>query len=41
MVEFGNTTSDFFSPTPAEALRLLSHAASGRSSSTGGHKILK
>ena len=41
--EFANTKSDdFFSPTPPlEALRLLlSHAASGRSSSTGGRKIL-
>ena len=41
--EFANTKSDdFFSPTPPlEALRLLlSHAASGRSSSTEGGKIL-
>ena len=41
--EFANTKSnDVFSPTPPlEALRLLlSHAASGRSSSTGGRKIL-
>ena len=41
--EFANTKSDdFFSPTPPlEALQLLlSHAASGRSSSTGGRKIL-
>ena len=41
--EFANTKSDdFFLPTPPlEALRLLSsHAASGRSSSTGGRKIL-
>ena len=40
--EFANTKSDdVFSPTPPlEALRLLlSHAASGRSSSTGGRKI--
>ena len=41
--EFANTKADdFFSPAPPlEALRLLlSHAASGRSSSTGGRKIL-
>ena len=41
--EFANTKSDdFFSITlPLEALRLLlSHAASGRSSSTGGRKVL-
>ena len=41
--EFANTISDdFFSPTPPlEALRLLlSHAASERSSSTEGRKIL-
>ena len=41
--EFANTKSDdFFSPTPLlGALRLLlSHAASGRSSSTEGRKIL-
>ena len=41
--EFANTKSDdFFSPTPPlEALRLfLSHAGSGKSSSTGGCKVL-
>ena len=41
--EFANTKSDdFFSPLPPlEALRLLlSHAKSGRSSNTGGRKIL-